>query len=742
MEARLEEIRSECFADDVELPTLDAAARWSDDAIRAYFENGGDIAAANSIMAEMGAVSPSSTMSSASDDEVVQLLRELGLSHLRPCFTESLWVLASYERMALLAHLKARGVASVSERQKLATAIIKAKAKPACTAPSGNVADSADSASLLPVLPAPPTEAIAQTKAPPSAVPSSQSAFEQAGTLASSVVKLASPNPSSCDPALGTILTELSLCHLSLALSKHSLHELGQLSRTPLLAVLKTAGVDKLADRQKLANAIGRALRGGSQTASIPLRPVPAQPPLLQPAALPAPGADAACSRAKLASVSAGPLPDYRRLSLAQLQEAADRTLTGDWYGMLLPSSLTQMKSDAQFGPSWLTEAFHRSGAIDRDDAVVAIESFEMLELQGLDAQGGAGEKALLTVRYAKPDNGRHTRLFVKTPWDVTRFAKHRAMLSIHYGDGDGLELMAYEHLEGLLPVRIPRYYFGDISRASTFYVLITECVPYAERQPAETGYVLDWRQWEVGQILPKSGKYQDDRVIDAHLYYFALFRAMARMAAADKRGLFDRVIGAAPPEGGHGGGLGGASAVAPKDSQSRREATVRRAEQQFDVLLDFVSTRSSRLFGPHLGARSTLERIKSEFVRMAPYFTAVQRYLASKPELYALSHVNLQIDNAFFWRTDDATAADEAMLECGLLDWYNVGRSPTVSVWMGSLSGVEPEVLLRHEKELMRCYSTECEPAMRFCGLVHMPYVRACIACAMALIASACACP
>ena len=50
--------------------------------------------------------------------------------------------------------------------------------------------------------------------------------------------------------------------------------------------------------------------------------------------------------------------------------------------------------------------------------------------------------------------------------------------------------------------------------------------------------------------ILPKSGKYQDDTLVDAHLYYVALFKAMARLAAADRRGAFDehiRAFGGAP---------------------------------------------------------------------------------------------------------------------------------------------------------------------------------------------------
>jgi len=127
-----------------------------------------------------------------------------------------------------------------------------------------------------------------------------------------------------------------------------------------------------------------------------------------------------------------------------------------------------------------------------------------------------------------------------------------------------------------------------------------------------------------------------------------------------------------------------------------------------FDSLLSFVAECAAPLFGPTLGARSTLERIKAEFVAMAPYLTAAQRYVASKPELHALAHANLQIDNAFFWRASDERDPDKVRLECGLLDWYNVSRAPAAGVWMLCLSGVEPDVLARHEEGLMRCYSEE----------------------------------
>ena len=45
-------------------------------------------------------------------------------------------------------------------------------------------------------------------------------------------------------------------------------------------------------------------------------------------------------------------------------------------------------------------------------------------------------------------------------PWQYTAGAHgqyNRTMISVAYGDGDGLELSAYQFLEGLLPLRIPQ---------------------------------------------------------------------------------------------------------------------------------------------------------------------------------------------------------------------------------------------------------------------------------------------
>ncbi len=167
---------------------------------------------------------------------------------------------------------------------------------------------------------------------------------------------------------------------------------------------------------------------------------------------------------------------------------------------------------------------------LPEDDRVVRIGAFDVMELQGVDAQGGAAEKALLEVEYLRNERGQlHTRLFVKVPFGYEQHAKQRHMLSVQYGDGDGLEVSAYQFLEAQLPVRIPALYFADLSRASSYYVLITEAIPFASRPSAADGYVLDWREFGIDENLPKSSRitenvFGDGRFelnVDAEILFF-----------------------------------------------------------------------------------------------------------------------------------------------------------------------------------------------------------------------------
>lgn len=150
----------------------------------------------------------------------------------------------------------------------------------------------------------------------------------------------------------------------------------------------------------------------------------------------------------------------------------------GEWYGLRFPTTLSELR---RRGAEFLTQAFHAAGTLPKDNKVTRVTAFKELQLfRGSDCAGGAGHKAFLTVEYAKPSNDLHTELFAKVPWEMDKNEQYRIMLSM-YGDGDGLELSTYVFLEHLLPCRIPKYYYADMNRESTNYLLITEKIPYGD---------------------------------------------------------------------------------------------------------------------------------------------------------------------------------------------------------------------------------------------------------------------
>ena len=225
---------------------------------------------------------------------------------------------------------------------------------------------------------------------------------------------------------------------------------------------------------------------------------------------------------------------------------------------------------------------------------------------------------ALTTPSLPSHPSLRHTTLFIKCPFEFAKYPYNRQLISVQvhtthaacqrpppahaslsactnrynrtrvsvqFGDGDGIEISSYQYLEGCLPVKMPKLYYADISRQSSYYLLITECVPYANRGKTEDGYKLDWRDFDVGEVLPKSGKYQDDRIVDAHLYYYALLRAMARIAAADKRGKLDKALSQFPG----GGVMKGPTGGTVIDNKTRRQMLADRAKSMFDDTIMFA---------------------------------------------------------------------------------------------------------------------------------------------------------
>ena len=147
---------------------------------------------------------------------------------------------------------------------------------------------------------------------------------------------------------------------------------------------------------------------------------------------------------------------------------------------------------------------------------------------------------------------------------------------------------------------------------------MITECVPYGEAEGLPSAEA-------VGKILPKSGKYQDDRLPLSQEYYYALMRAFARVAAADKRGAFDSVVDFfAPGKAPVAARLGGGGV-----SESRRQMQAKRASANFDKLVEFATVVAPNLLPCELSDLAFLQQTKQECVECARYFEEVRRRTA-----------------------------------------------------------------------------------------------------------------
>ena len=140
--ADLEQIQLEALADDVEID-LARMLLWSECEARAYFESGGTAVPAQAVPAAAPSDAPTdaptdapvdaslSDASTAADPALTAFLALHGLGSLAPALAgDSLAghaaALRAGGRPAFLAALKRRGVASLTHRQSLATALAKA----------------------------------------------------------------------------------------------------------------------------------------------------------------------------------------------------------------------------------------------------------------------------------------------------------------------------------------------------------------------------------------------------------------------------------------------------------------------------------------------------------------------------------------------------------------------------------------------------------------------------------------
>ena len=180
----------------------------------------------------------------------------------------------------------------------------------------------------------------------------------------------------------------------------------------------------------------------------------------------------------------------------------------GERFGLPFPTTVEPL---LEGGASFLTRAFHASGALAFDNQVVAIRGFK--EFFG----GGMGRKLILSLQYARSEPGLQTELFIKFPRNF----------------GDPLRdlfgpLMEPEVRFALLsrregfPITVPKCYFADYDSTTKSGVLITERIAYGS-----------------GPIEPFHDKCLDYELHDPLSHYRALTTAIARLAGFHRAGNF-----------------------------------------------------------------------------------------------------------------------------------------------------------------------------------------------------------
>lgn len=330
----------------------------------------------------------------------------------------------------------------------------------------------------------------------------------------------------------------------------------------------------------------------------------------------------------------------------------------GDLSGLDFPAHPEALRCG---GPEFLTRAFRSSGVIAGDNSVTQITGMEECTL------GGTGVKALLSVAYERDAPGLSRDLFVK----FSRNFQDRVR------DGGRHHMPPEVRLANLsrdpdFPVAVPECFFADIRQDTLTGIIITARIPYGQ-----------------GVIEPHHAKCMDQTLPDPLAHYRALIASLARLAGAHRSGrMGDRVARDFP--------LDVDLLIARRP---RLEAEL--LHKRIGRLADFI-LRYPHLVPAHIADRAFLDGFCADAMLAIERQDNIGRLLHSQPDMFALCHMNANIDNAWFWREADGT------LGAGLIDWGGVGQMSVASSIWGCTGAAEPETHDRHLDELLDLFIAE----------------------------------
>jgi len=337
------------------------------------------------------------------------------------------------------------------------------------------------------------------------------------------------------------------------------------------------------------------------------------------------------------------------------------RKTPGLLYGLEFPWTETML---LLWGPEWLTKAFHAAGTLDPANKVTKI----IPEKKTKVTTGNNGGKFLFEVVYANKDASLHTKLFAKVPFPLEGATRSdRLSSSVNKQPQELYEINTYRLLEATLPVKIPRYYYGDISNETSNWILITERVPFTSMDPQNFGKPKP-RQKPIAPWVIE-GPY--DKCMDHNLrgdpkeYYMLLVRTGAKIAGLHKAGAlgsweclsanFQNMAGR--PVESWGLTVNSSSGEDPRQFKTK-----------LGVAVDFVCDVGKMLFPDYASDEAFSAKLRQTMFLMNAWSAEIKYWKHVNEEYIALTHQNMNVDNAYFWRNP------KGKLDLGVFDWGGMG--------------------------------------------------------------------
>lgn len=346
----------------------------------------------------------------------------------------------------------------------------------------------------------------------------------------------------------------------------------------------------------------------------------------------------------------------------------------GMLYGITFPWTEAMMHSD-EWGPEWLTKAFHIAGTIPLDNKVAKIKNQGDYKI----TTGNNGGKFLFEVEYEKPDDSLHTKLFVKIPHAMEKeTTSDRLSSSVNKQPMELYELNTSRLLEASLPCKIPRYYFGDISNETSNWILITEQVPFHDPSPLDmAGKSRNEppRKLEPFQIEGPYDKCMDWTLLgEASEYYFALIKKGTMVAGLAKAGKFgDPKIVAKHFENMEGVPME-AFGINPTGCSGQPPNML---APKIKMGIEFFSEVAKPLYPKYCSDTKWQDKLRSTLMKLNAYVAECQYFFHHNDDYVALTHGNMNVDNAYFWRDE------KGEMDLGVFDWGGMGaRSLGHKLW------------------------------------------------------------